>query len=162
MEDKLDEALKLKKSDAIPAQLKTGWFFGHRYGDIKAFTGRAEELKMLSDWLDNDKENLLIIRALGGFGKSALTWQWFNNKVDRAKWSTAIWWSFYEKEFGFESFLTEALTYLGIETKERSSRQQVNDLLEAMQSTNILIVLDGFEQTPASIRKNGCRTSKRR
>jgi tetratricopeptide (TPR) repeat protein len=125
---------------------KTGWFFGHRYGDIKAFTGRADELKMLSDWLDDGKDNLLVIRALGGFGKSALTWQWFNNKVDREKWHTAIWWSFYEKESGFESFLTEALTHLGIETKERSSRQQVNDLLDAMQNTNILIVLDGFER----------------
>ena len=129
-----------------PVPVEIRWFYGHRYGDIKAFTGRADELKMLDEWLANDRDNLLVITAFGGFGKSALTWQWFNNKVDREKWHTAIWWSFYEKESGFESFLTEALTHLGIETKERSSRQQVNDLLEAMQSTNILIVLDGFER----------------
>ena len=91
-----------------PGNLKpatSNWFYGHRYGDLATFTGRADELKMLSDWLDNDKENLLIIRALGGFGKSALTWQWFNNKVDREKWHTAIWWSFYEKDLALRVFL---------------------------------------------------------
>jgi hypothetical protein len=28
---------------------KTGWFFGHRYGDLATFTGRVEELKMLAN-----------------------------------------------------------------------------------------------------------------
>jgi tetratricopeptide (TPR) repeat protein len=121
------------------------WFFGHRYGDIENFTGRTSELKMLTDWLNNDKDNLLILRALGGFGKSILTWQWFNNHVDKTKWQTAVWWSFYEKESGFESFLSETLKHLGVEVKE-SARQQVNDLLEALRGTNILIVLDGFER----------------
>jgi hypothetical protein len=50
------------------------------------------------------------------------------------------------KKSGFESFLTETLNHLGVETKDRSARQQVNDLLEAMHKTNILIVLDGFER----------------
>ncbi|NOT03679.1 MAG: toll/interleukin-1 receptor domain-containing protein [Anaerolineales bacterium] len=126
-----------------PATVK--WFFGHRYGDIENFTGRATELKMLDEWLSNDKDNLLVLRALGGFGKSILTWQWFNNHVDKTKWQTAVWWSFYEKESGFESFLSETLKHLGVEVKE-SARQQVNDLLEAMRGTNILIVLDGFER----------------
>jgi tetratricopeptide (TPR) repeat protein len=74
-----------------------------------------------------------------------LTWQWFNNRVDKAKWQTAVWWSFYEKESGFESFLSETLRHLGVEVKA-SARQQLNDLLEAMRGTNILIVLDGFER----------------
>ena len=129
--------------DIRPATEK--WFFGHRYGDIENFTGRTAELKMLGDWLNNDKDNLLILRALGGFGKSILTWQWFNNHVDKTKWQTAVWWSFYEKESGFESFLSETLKHLGVEVKE-SARQQVNDLLEALRGTNILIVLDGFER----------------
>jgi hypothetical protein len=42
------------------------WFFGHRYGDIENFTGRTAELKMLDEWLSNDKDNLLVLRALGG------------------------------------------------------------------------------------------------
>ncbi|MBK8782918.1 MAG: hypothetical protein IPO22_14180 [Anaerolineales bacterium] len=125
-------------------EMRTGWFFGHRYGDLDSFTGRAAEMDMLNAWLNNDKDNLLMLRALGGFGKSALAWTWFN-RVDREQWQTAVWWSFYEKESGFESFLSETLKHLGVEVKE-SARQQVNDLLEAMRGTNILIVLDGFER----------------
>jgi tetratricopeptide (TPR) repeat protein len=125
-------------------EMRTGWFFGHRYGDLDSFTGRAAEMDMLNAWLNNDKDNLLMLRALGGFGKSALAWTWFN-RVDREQWQTAVWWSFYEKESGFESFLAETLKHLGVEVKE-SARQQVNDLLEAMRGTNILIVLDGFER----------------
>ena len=125
-------------------EMRTGWFFGHRYGDLESFTGRAAELDMLNAWLNNDKDNLLMLRALGGFGKSALAWTWFN-RVDREQWQTAVWWSFYEKESGFESFLAEILKHLGVEVKE-SARQQVNDLLEALRGTNILIVLDGFER----------------
>lgn len=124
--------------------LHTGWFYGHRYGDLATFTGRADELKMLDAWLANNDEALLMIRALGGFGKSALAWTWFN-RVDREQWPTAVWWSFYEKESGFESFLAETLAHLGVEVKA-SARLQVNDLLEAMRGTQILIVLDGFER----------------
>jgi hypothetical protein len=142
IEDKLDEALKLKQGK--PVTLKTGWFFGHRYGDLATFTGRATELKMLDEWLANNTDNLLLMTAFGGFGKSALAWTWFN-RVDREQWQTAVWWSFYEKESGFESFLSETLKHLGVEVKQ-SARQQVNDLLEAMRGTNILIVLDGFER----------------
>jgi len=122
----------------------TGWFYGHRYGDLATFTGRVDELKMLDTWLANNTDNLLLMTALGGFGKSALAWTWFN-RVDRTQWQTAVWWSFYEKESGFESFLAETLKHLGVEVKA-SARQQVNDLLEAMRGTNILIVLDGFER----------------
>lgn len=130
---------------SLPAPVDIRWFYGHRYGDLENFTGRAAEMQMLDDWLANNTDNLLVITAFGGFGKSALTWQWFNNRVDKAKWQTAIWWSFYEKESGFESFLAETLNHLGVEVKQ-SARLQLNDLLEAMRGTNILIVLDGFER----------------
>ncbi len=132
-------------ADGEKREMRTGWFYGHRYGDLENFTGRAAEMTMLDEWLANDHDNLLVLTAFGGFGKSALTWQWFNNRVDKAKWRTAVWWSFYEKESGFESFLAETLNHLGVEAKA-SARQQLNDLLEALRATNILIVLDGFER----------------
>ena len=66
-----------------------------------------------------------MLRALGGFGKSALAWTWFN-RVDREQWQTAVWWSFYEKESGFESFLSETLKHLGVEVKSpRGSRSMI-------------------------------------
>jgi hypothetical protein len=147
--ERLMRALEISDSEnPTPSNLQLvtlKWFYGHRYGDIENFTGRNAELKMLDEWLENDKDNLLVLRALGGFGKSILTWQWFNNHVDKTKWQTAVWWSFYEKESGFESFLSETLSHLGVEVKA-SARQQLNDLLEAMRGTNILMVLDGFER----------------
>ncbi len=138
----LKKALKSKQDKTVT--LKIGWFFGHRYGDLATFTGRAAEMDMLNKWLNNDKDNLLMLNAFGGFGKSALAWTWFNS-LNREQWQTAVWWSFYEKESGFESFLSETLKHLGVEVKQ-SARQQVNDLLEALRETNILIVLDGFER----------------
>ncbi len=143
-EDKVNQLLKLVENLQAIRPETPKWFFGHRYGDLDSFTGRATEMDMLNAWLNNDKDNLLMLRALGGFGKSALAWTWFN-RVDREQWQTAVWWSFYEKESGFESFLAETLKHLGVEVKQ-SARQQVNDLLEALHGTNTLIVLDGFER----------------
>jgi hypothetical protein len=136
---------KQEQEEKSERKLKRGWFFGHQYGDIE-FTGRDEERIMLRNWLSDNKDNLLILRALGGFGKTSLAWEWLNNDVDRQKWHTAIWWSFYEKESGFDNFLDFTLSNLGIDIKEKSSRQKINDLLEVMQQTNILIVMDGFER----------------
>lgn len=51
------------------------WFYGHRYRDLETFTGRAAELDMLNTWLNNDKDNLLMLCFLGRFEKSAIVWQ---------------------------------------------------------------------------------------
>jgi hypothetical protein len=146
----------LGKPATFNVQPVTGkWFYGHRYGDLAAFTGRATEFEMLDKWLKNNDEALLMLRALGGFGKTALAWTWFN-RVDRAQWQTAVWWSFYEKESGFESFLSETLKHLGVEVKE-SARQQVNDLLEAMHPDRA----GRLRALAASIRQDGCGAAKR-
>jgi len=48
----------------------------HPYPMQANFTGRVDERRQLSAWLDRpDGERLLALRALDGFGKSALTWQ---------------------------------------------------------------------------------------
>ena len=53
------------------------WFLAHPYAMPPHFTGRQSERQMLTQWLTADtKHPLLVIRALGGFGKSALTWHW--------------------------------------------------------------------------------------
>ena len=53
------------------------WFLAHPYAMPPNFTGRAAERAMLTDWLTSGAAHpLLVLRALGGFGKSALTWHW--------------------------------------------------------------------------------------
>jgi len=121
------------------------WNLAHPYPMPPNFTGRAVELKMLDDWLADNKDRLFILRALGGFGKSALAWQWINTHVNPAEWTKLVFWSFYEGDSSFEHFIEETLKYLDIEVPQ-SKREQVDTLLKAMQTQKVLLILDGFER----------------
>ena len=58
------------------------WFLPHPYPMPPNFTGRVAERAMLTGWLDADAAHpLLSLRALGGFGKSALAWHWLTHDV---------------------------------------------------------------------------------
>ncbi len=128
-----------------PAQ---GWHFAHHYGDNPSFTGRLVERKMLSDWLKDNQNVLFILRAFGGFGKSALAWYWLHNDVSPKQFKKVVWWSFYEGDASFDNFLSDTLEYLGIkDVKTMTARQQVSVLLGQLQDADILLVLDGFERT---------------
>jgi tetratricopeptide (TPR) repeat protein len=122
------------------------WHLAHPYPMPPNFTGRVAERTMLNKWLDEDNENhLFIIRALGGFGKSALTWYWLTHDVDPKEWTKLVWWSFYEGDASFEHFIEETLKYLKLEVPQ-GQRPQVDELLKAMQSQKILLIMDGFER----------------
>lgn len=121
------------------------WHLAHPYPMPPNFTGRAAELKMLDDWLADDTNRLFILRALGGFGKSALAWQWINTHVNPAEWTKLVWWSFYEGDASFEHFIEETLKYLKLEVPQ-GQRPQVDELLKAMQKQKILLIMDGFER----------------
>jgi len=121
------------------------WHLAHPYPMPPNFTGREAEQKMLDGWLTDDKDRLFILRALGGFGKSALAWQWINIHVNPAEWTRLIWWSFYEGDASFEHFIEETLKYLKLEVPQ-GQRPQVDELLKAMQGQKILLIMDGFER----------------
>ncbi len=126
---------------------RSGWLLAHPYGMPPNFTGRAGERTMLTEWLNHDPAHpLLVLRALGGFGKSALTWHWLLNDVVPARWPQVVWWSFYESEAGFESFLAHTLAYLGVDPRSLGPRQQVDALLQRIRYPGLLLVLDGFER----------------
>lgn len=112
------------------------------------FTGRLAERALLSDWLANDGEHpLLVICALGGFGKSALAWHWLLHDVDAARWPRVVWWSFYEPGATFERFLAETLAYLGVDPRRLPGpRQQADALLALLRQPGALLILDGFER----------------
>jgi hypothetical protein len=97
-----------------PAPLKEPrrgqWFLAHPYPMPPNFTGRLAERAMLDRWLEADAAHpLSVIRALGGFGKSALVWHWLMNDVSPKKWPRVVWWSFYERDSGFENFVADTL-----------------------------------------------------
>ncbi|MGH2524075.1 MAG: hypothetical protein ACRDH2_16335, partial [Anaerolineales bacterium] len=120
------------------------WPLGGSYAASPNFTGRAAERKTLSDWL-RDGPAVLVVRALGGFGKSALAWHWLLHDVDRTRWPRALWRSFYETPT-FESFLADALPALGVDPRGLGPRQQADKLLELLSQPGTLLILDGFER----------------
>jgi len=137
------KTIEIKKLDLEPIE---SWNLKHPYAMPPNFTGRVEERKMLVDWLQSDNENrLLILRALGGFGKSALSWHWLTHDVDSTQWTKVLWWSFYEGDASFEHFIEETLKYLKLEVPQ-GQRPQVDELLKAMQGGKILLIMDGFER----------------
>ena len=125
---------------------RAGWCLAHPYPMPPNFTGRVAEREMLSRWLEGDTAHpLLVVRALGGFGKSALAWHWLTHDVAPARWPRVVWWGFYE-EPGFEGFLGPALDYLGADPRDLGLRQQVDALLRLLHGPGTLLVLDGFER----------------
>ena len=131
---------------STPAQ----WALFHPYPMPPNFTGRAAERDMLSGWLSADaRQPLLVIQALGGFGKSALAWYWLTHDVDPGAWPRVVWWSFYEGNARFDHFLEDVLNYLGIEKTDcqaLSAHEQVEKLLQLLHTPGTLLILDGFER----------------
>lgn len=126
------------------------WFLAHPYPMPPDFTGRFANLAMLDQWLnDGDKHPLLVIRALGGFGKSALVWQWLTNRVRPSAWPRVVWWNFYEGDASFDRFLTDTLAYVSegkIDAAKLSAQEAVRPLLQELHASGTLLVLDGFER----------------
>jgi tetratricopeptide (TPR) repeat protein len=126
------------------------WFLAHPYPMPPNFTGRVAERAMLDRWLTDDATHpLLSLRALGGFGKSALVWHWLTHDVPPASWPRVVWWSFYEGDVSFDHFLSETLHYLSggtISATGNSGRDEVERLLRILHQPGTLLVLDGFER----------------
>ncbi len=126
------------------------WFLSHPYPMPPHFTGRAAERTLLTRWLNEDPAHpVLVMRALGGFGKSALTWHWLMHDVSPTTWPRVVWWSFYENEASFEVFLRETLGYLSggkIDATKISGKDAVKELLRLLHPPGTLLVLDGFER----------------
>jgi len=125
---------------------RADWDLVHPYGMPPNFTGRFAERKMLTDWLDGNGPALFVLRALGGFGKSALVWHWLLYDVDPARWPRVVWWCFYEPAAPFDRFLARTLEYLGVDPKPLGPREQVEEILRALYQPGTLLVLDGFER----------------
>ncbi|HUU55410.1 MAG TPA: HNH endonuclease [Armatimonadota bacterium] len=147
-------------------------YFAHPYPLQKHFTGRVAYRKRLTDWLTAADCPIFSLTAIGGAGKSALAWAWVQRDVlgrtlaDAAADSTEdadacrlpadsqpegiLWWSFYERESAFSSFLDEALTYTSDgqvnPADVPSDYDKAKKLLQLLQNRRFLLVLDGFER----------------
>jgi hypothetical protein len=76
--------------ESPPLAVPDRWLLAHPYDDLPDFTGRAAELADLDAWLAAEAPAVLVVRALGGFGKSALTWHWLHHNVSREAWPRVV------------------------------------------------------------------------
>ena len=101
------------------------------YTPDKHFAGRVAEREMLTDWWLNRDEPILVLRAIGGMGKSSVAWVWARGDLagqvvpglgETAEAPNAVvpegdrpqgilWWSFYEGGGTYRGFLEEAIAY---------------------------------------------------
>jgi tetratricopeptide (TPR) repeat protein len=147
-------------------------YFAHPYPLQEHFTGRIRERQMLTKWLSRDKRPVLTLVAIGGMGKSALTWAWLQQdllgqpipgltsgskqQIRRCRVPKAsrpegvLWWSFYEAEASFGGFLDRALTYASEGDADLASFPSEHDkaraLVNLLEKRRLLLVLDGFER----------------
>ncbi|MEM7087182.1 MAG: hypothetical protein AAF489_13425 [Bacteroidota bacterium] len=124
-------------------------YYAPAFGLPKGFTGRKEEMSNLSQWFLIDKEPVYVVEAIGGMGKSSLTWKWLQDEVVDKKNGLAgiIWWSFYQE--GFEEFLNNTYEYCLSDYSDNNARKQnkLNEVINILSNNKFLIVLDGFETT---------------
>jgi tetratricopeptide (TPR) repeat protein len=115
------------------------------------FIGRRPELDALDAWA-RSADPMLIVEAIGGMGKSALTWEWARERAPRAvpRHAGTLWWSFYEGGASTASFVREALAYVtGADPESLRSvppEEQAQRLLAELRRRPFLLVLDGFER----------------
>ena len=147
-------------------------YFAHPYPLQQNFTGRVKERETLTAWLTGGRRPVLAVIAIGGMGKSALTWAWLQRDVlgrslpglledmcaetaacrvpEGGRPEGVLWWSFYNQEARFAKFVDEALAYISGGKADPASIPSAHDkvrvLVRLLQQRRVLLVLDGFER----------------
>ena len=153
----ISTAAKLHRRTAIPAPPTP--YVAHPYtlSQVRDLVGRQAELNWLTDWVTNPASlafgaRIFCFVAIGGMGKSALTWKWFQQIAPQEMHPLAgrLWWSFYESDASFENFLMRALAYVSGKSEEevkafpRPDRE--TQLFSILDEQPFLLVLDGLER----------------
>lgn len=122
-------------------------------GSHDFFIGRRAELDRLSDWAaPADPHPVLLFEAIGGTGKSMLTWEWTTKHSTeiRKDWAGRFWYSFYEKGAIMADFCRHALAYMTgrplKDFRKKKTYELGEMLLAELKSRPWLLVLDGLER----------------
>ncbi len=120
------------------------------------FVGRESQLQELNDWAKPaDPTNLLLFEAIGGNGKSMLTWEWATKHAPQIRtgadaWAGYFWYSFYERGAIMADFCQRAIAYMTgqpLETLKKKKTAELTELLLAqLHARPWLLILDGLER----------------
>lgn len=119
------------------------------------FTGRSDDLAVLDHW-GRSADPVMVIEAIGGTGKSALTWQWAQVRAQEVVDGLVgrLWWSFYDGSASITRFLREVLAYVSTRAWEHIERLERTELVEQvfseLRSRPYLLILDGVERLLAA------------
>ena len=95
---------------------------------------------------------MLLFEAIGGSGKSMLTWGWLTNHATGARgdWAGRFWYSFYEKGAVMAGFCRHALAYIMMRPVEEFTKLRTPELSDRLvaelENRPWLLVLDGLER----------------
>lgn len=137
-------------SAKIPAP--PAFYAEHDYIGRHTFVGRKTELQILTDWATpTDPTSILLFEAIGGNGKSMLTWEWATKHAPGVRdWAGRFWYSFYEKGAVMRGFCQHALAYMTEKPLETFDKWTMADLrkelLLQLHQKPWLLVLDGLER----------------
>lgn len=139
------------EEDGIPAPPQL--YAEPAYIGSHTFVGRRAQLDALDDWAGAANPHpVLLFEAIGGTGKSMLTWEWVTHHVHgtRPDWAGVLWYSFYERGAVMADFCRRALAYTtGRPRKDFAGKKQaeLSELLvRQLQARPWLVVLDGLER----------------
>lgn len=130
------------------------------YVQRQSFAGRATELGLIDAWATGP-DALLLFQAIGGMGKSALTWHWMKNHAAnvRTDWAGQLWYSFYESGADLNDFLVHALAYIRHQPpssfRGRRTLDLGGELLRELDQRPWLLVLDGLERVLVAYNRAG-------
>jgi hypothetical protein len=137
--------------DTIPAPPQ--FYAEPPYIGSHEFLGRRAELERLSDWASPaDSHPIILFEAIGGAGKSLLTWEWTAKHATeiRGDWAGRFWYSFYEKGAIMADFCRHALSYMTGQPlrhfRKMKTIQLGEMLLGLLKKQPWLLVLDGLER----------------
>jgi hypothetical protein len=126
-------------------------YYAHRYIGGSRFVGRRNELGLLDAWASS-ADPTLVVEAIGGSGKSALTWEWVHTHLPTVLPERAglVWWSFYESQATVGTFLSHTLAYLTERSVDACAKLprdiQEAQLLTLLRTKPVMLVLDGVER----------------
>lgn len=150
----------LPSSEDAPIPTAPAFYAEPDYIGSHKFVGRQAELDALSDWANpSDQTNLLLFEAIGGNGKSMLTWEWAKDddhlyatkvRLEGDAWAGRFWYSFYERGATMDDFCRRALAYMTgrplEEFKKLKTAQMKDDLIAQLHERPWLLILDGLER----------------
>lgn len=142
---------------ADPIPIPPAFYAEPSYIGSHKFVGRQAQLDTLSDWASPaDSHPVLLFEAIGGTGKSMLTWEWTTKHSSevRADWAGRFWYSFYEKGATMVDFCRRALAYMTRQPRssfrERNTAELTEQLIHQLQASPWLLILDGLERVLVS------------